>query len=116
MPPEAWPIIDTAVKVGLGALIGGVATYYVAKLTHEKQYEREKAAHEWQTKTGIDARKREMLEEVASQVEIFFNAMMEVAFSVRMRAGQPLPNSRTPRTSTVPVGRYSSKSRAKVEE
>jgi hypothetical protein len=36
-------ILDTAVKVGLGALITGFTTYFIAKLNHDKTANKEKA-------------------------------------------------------------------------
>ncbi len=41
MAAEVLDIIDTAVKIGLGALISGVATYYATKLKHAKDAEKD---------------------------------------------------------------------------
>jgi threonine dehydratase len=50
-------VIDSAVKIGLGALISGLATYLVAKSSHDKTIAKERAQ-----------RKRDMLEAVAQHV------------------------------------------------
>lgn len=44
MPTQILDIVDTAVKIGLGALISGIATYHVTKLSQKSaaQKEREK--------------------------------------------------------------------------
>ncbi|VAX07756.1 hypothetical protein MNBD_GAMMA26-850 [hydrothermal vent metagenome] len=41
MAIEVLDIIDTAVKIGLGALISGVATYHVTKLKYAKDAEKD---------------------------------------------------------------------------
>ncbi len=53
-------VIDTAVKVGLGAIISGAAAYWVARLNHVKGIEKDKLQ-----------RRRELLESVAEQAEKF---------------------------------------------
>ncbi|MFA0681846.1 hypothetical protein AB4572_15765 [Vibrio splendidus] len=58
-------IIDTAVKIGLGALISGVATWKVTKLQHKNDNEKLRRTH-----------KLESLESVAEQVEIFSHYAM----------------------------------------
>lgn len=66
MPKDILDIVDTAVKIGLGALISGVTTYYLTTLNHNKDSEKEAIR-----------RKREMLEGVAEEIETFSNAVME---------------------------------------
>lgn len=63
---ELLSIVDTAVKIGLGALISGVATYWVTKLNHENDI----------AKTKIK-RQRELLEDIAGQTEEFSNAVLK---------------------------------------
>jgi len=53
-------VVDSAVKIGLGALISGLATYWLAKTIHAKTIEKERAAH-----------KRELLEAITEQVARF---------------------------------------------
>jgi hypothetical protein len=53
-------VLDTAVKIGLGAIITGLATYWVAKANRHKTVERERAQ-----------RKRDLLEVVAEQTARF---------------------------------------------
>ena len=56
-------IIDTAVKIGLGALITGIATYVITALNHDKDLEKQSIR-----------RRRELLEQVSSQIERFWNS------------------------------------------
>ena len=53
-------IVDTAVKVGLGAIIGGMFTYIIAKMNHDKEMEKDRLR-----------RRRELLEEIASKCDNF---------------------------------------------
>ncbi|UAA39131.1 hypothetical protein KIH87_01825 [Paraneptunicella aestuarii] len=66
MPTTLSDIVDTAVKIGLGALISGVATYSVTKLNHDKDIEKSK-----------QNRKRELLEDVSSQAEKFSTSVLK---------------------------------------
>ena len=57
--PASWlDIADTAIKIGLGALISGIATYSVTRLNH---------AHE--VSKDYRAQARQLLEQVATQAE-----------------------------------------------
>ena len=58
--------VDSAVKIGLGALITGVASYWLAKANHDKTAEKERAQ-----------RKRDMLEVTAQQVANFDQVMLK---------------------------------------
>jgi hypothetical protein len=53
-------ILDTAVKVGLGAAISVLGSYFVAKLTHDRTLQKERAE-----------RRRSLLESVAEEVSTF---------------------------------------------
>ncbi|EJA7342773.1 TPA: hypothetical protein JG809_004845 [Vibrio parahaemolyticus] len=66
MSATIYDIIDTAVKIGLGALISGVATYSVTRLNHDKDIEKAK-----------QTRKRELLEDISSQTEEFSNSVLK---------------------------------------
>lgn len=66
MPATMLDIVDTAVKIGLGALISGIATYSVTKLNHDKDIEKSK-----------QNRKRELLEEISSQAEDFSTSVLK---------------------------------------
>lgn len=66
MAVEFLGILDTAVKIGLGALISGVATYRVSKLNHDNDLLKSKLVRE-----------RQLLEEIAGQVEEFSNAVLK---------------------------------------
>ncbi|MEI6893552.1 MAG: hypothetical protein V5789_02755 [Colwellia sp.] len=61
MATEWIDVVDTAVKIGLGALISGVATYKVSSLNHSKGIE----------KVIID-KKISMLEEISEDAETYF--------------------------------------------
>ena len=56
-------IIDSAVKIGLGALITGVAAIKVTSLNHDKDLEKQSIR-----------RRKDLLEQVSSQVENFWNS------------------------------------------
>jgi hypothetical protein len=56
-------IIDTAIKIGLGALISGAAAFLIARLNHSKEMEKSRAN-----------RRRELLEEIAERTEKFNSA------------------------------------------
>ncbi len=58
-------ILDTAVKVGLGAAISVLGSYFVAKLTHDRTLQKERAE-----------RRRALLESVAEQVATFGQAAL----------------------------------------
>lgn len=66
MDTNLLSIVDTAVKIGLGALISGIATYTVTRLNHNKEIEKERIK-----------RQRELLEEIASQTEEFSTAVLK---------------------------------------
>jgi hypothetical protein len=50
---EAIDVIDTAVKVGLGAMISGVSTYWVTKLNHASDREKDKSKRTHETLISI---------------------------------------------------------------
>jgi hypothetical protein len=58
-------ILDTAVKVGLGALITGFTTYFIAKLNHDKTANKEKTE-----------RLRSLIESVGQQTAMFHQAAL----------------------------------------
>lgn len=66
MPTEVIDIVDTAVKIGLGALISGTATYRITNLNHDREIEKSRLS-----------RQRELLEEIAGQTEQFSNAVLK---------------------------------------
>ena len=59
-------IIDTAVEIGLGALISGAAAYWIARLNHDREMEKERTR-----------RRRELFESIAEQVERFTHATLK---------------------------------------
>lgn len=65
MTTEYIDIIDTAVKIGLGALISGLATYYVTRLNHKKELERESRI-----------RKLNIIEEAAKHIDEYIYAFV----------------------------------------
>ncbi len=52
MAKEVLDIVDTAVKVGLGAIISGGATYYVTRLKQSAETTRDYRQHKWQILEG----------------------------------------------------------------
>lgn len=65
MDMSFFSIIDTTVKIGLGALISGISTYWVTRLQHDNEI----------SKTKLK-RQRELIEEVAAQTEDFSSAVL----------------------------------------
>lgn len=55
-------IIDTSVKIGLGAIITGIGAYFVTKLNHNNEIEKQSVR-----------RRKELLEDIAKSVEEFWN-------------------------------------------
>ncbi|ATI48417.1 TPA: hypothetical protein I7203_21585 [Vibrio vulnificus] len=77
-------ILDTAVKIGLGALISGATTWKITQLQHKNDDEKQRRA-----------RKLESLESVAEQVEVFSHHSMVywariVDFTRRKSSGSKL--------------------------
>ncbi|WP_201219483.1 hypothetical protein [Pseudomonas sp. S32] len=58
-------IVDTAVKIGLGALISGISTYWITRLQHKNDI----------TKTKLK-RRGELIEEVSTLTEEFSSATL----------------------------------------
>jgi hypothetical protein len=58
-------VLDTAVKIGLGALISGIAAYLVAKLNHDRDIEKSRIT-----------RRRESLEDIAERLEKFYSCVL----------------------------------------
>ena len=65
MPTQAIDVLDTAVKIGLGAVITGVSTYLVAISSHNREIQKAKIK-----------RRQEMLEDIAEKVELFTNSAL----------------------------------------
>lgn len=61
MATELMDVIDTAVKIGLGALISGIATYSVSAMNHKKEVD----------KTIVN-KKINMLEDITEHIEKYF--------------------------------------------
>lgn len=81
-------VIDTAVKIGLGALISGAAAYLIARLNHNREMEKSQAI-----------RRREMLEGIAEQIETFTHAVLKYwaltgERAIYERDDHPMPEDR----------------------
>jgi len=63
MTTEVLDIIDTAVKIGLGALISGVTTYYITNINHKKDTEKE-----------LQKRKLNIIEDAVTLINEHFSA------------------------------------------
>ena len=79
-------VLDTVAKIGLGALISGVATYWVTNLNHDKELEKE-TIH----------RRRQLLEQVATGIEKFWNEfrryyLVSIEATHRVREQHVLPS------------------------
>ena len=80
-------IVDTAVKIGLGALITGSATYIITKLNHDKDLEKQTIR-----------RRRELLEQIATNVEHFTNSyrryfLVSLEVIHRIQIGENCPSA-----------------------
>ena len=62
MPIEFWTLLDTAVKIGLGAAIAAVSAYIVTKLRHRQAVEQ-----------AAVRRRLELIEEITAGVSEFGN-------------------------------------------
>jgi len=83
-------VVDTGIKIGLGALITGATAYWLAKLTHERQRQKERAVH-----------KQELLESVADSVQKYYYAatkqrsFVEYAVGIVNAGGEPTESQYT---------------------
>ena len=66
-------VVDSAVKIGLGALISGLATYWLAKASHHKAIEKERAQ-----------RRRDLLERAAQDVATFDDLLAKFLRKIRV--------------------------------
>jgi hypothetical protein len=81
-------VVDSAVKIGLGAIISGLATYWLAKANHNKTIEKERSQ-----------RKRDTLEGIAQQVATFDDLTGKYLRRVRLwLANESEPMSETERS------------------
>jgi hypothetical protein len=62
--PTGLEILDSAIKIGLGAFIGGVTTYWTAKLNYAREIEK-----------GRIIRRREIFESVSDHCTSFTHAL-----------------------------------------
>lgn len=62
MPTEWIDIADTAVKIGLGAIISGIATYRVARQNHDHEHKKDKIA-----------RRVDGIERAAADTDLYFD-------------------------------------------
>ena len=79
-------IVDTAVKIGVGALIAGVAAYFLAKLNHRQDIEKDNLK-----------RRRELLEKVANDIENNWNTyrrfyLVSLEYIQRLKSHEDIPN------------------------
>lgn len=65
MTTEIIDVIDTAVKIGLGALISGIVTYTVTKTKHSNERKRE-----------LLKRRLDIIEISISQADLHFNSLL----------------------------------------
>ena len=88
MPNSVLDIVDTAIKIGLGALITSAGSYLLSKQTHDREAKKERINKE-----------REILEKVAEEFETFSYAVfsywaLHSEWNNRKVAGKPLPEER----------------------
>ena len=71
--PTLLDIVDTAVKIGLGALISGVATYKLTKLNHQHELQRIALG-----------KRRELLEAIATQLVAYSGTERTLAYNLTL--------------------------------
>lgn len=71
MPKEIIDVLDTAVKIGLGALISGVAAYLAAKSNHKNEKEKE-----------LLNRRLNKIEHASENIDEFFNSMVNLISAI----------------------------------
>jgi len=79
MSPETYQLLDLAIKIGLGATVGGAFSYFVARASHKHSIERLKLEHASARKTEYVARARQLIEGVATSVEAYLNSIIELS-------------------------------------
>lgn len=79
-------IVDTAVKIGFGAMISGFATYWITSINHKNEISKERRK-----------RRRELLEDVVEQVEIFSDKAMFLLLRVSKRQELKIGNQEIPK-------------------
>ncbi|MFN3770112.1 MAG: hypothetical protein ACK4TD_17215 [Ectopseudomonas guguanensis] len=89
VPTTAIEVIDTAIKIGLGGIIGFASTYVVTKLNHKHD-----------SRKDITKRHYDALEQVAAHVEVFSHVALKywalVAECVRVENdGREWPKERS---------------------
>ena len=63
---NAWDVIDTIAKVGLGAMIAAISTYIISKLNHKKDIEKEREKEE-----------RELFLGIVNEIDKFHNCLLD---------------------------------------
>jgi hypothetical protein len=86
-------VLDTAVKIGLGAVISGAGAYWLAKLNHDRELEKQQAQ-----------RRRELLEAVAEQVEKFTHVALKYWAYVNVTARDERLGEEVPQPKYEAVG------------
>ena len=101
MPTTVIEVADTAIKIGLGGIIGFVSTYAVTKLNHSHDSNKDKSKRHFDT-----------LEQVASRIEEFSHVALKywalVAESARVENdGKVWPKKRSDQLDIVKVEYFS---------
>lgn len=110
MPTTAIEVIDTAIKIGLGGIIGFVSTYVVTKLNH---------GHD--ARKDITKRHYDALEQVAAHIEEFSHVALKywalVAECVRVENdGKEWPKERSEQLDLVKAEYFSEAKNITVAE
>ena len=71
MPTSIIDVLDSAVKIGIGALISGIATYSVTRLRYRQDAQQ-----------NINTRRREIIEKAAENLETFNEFSHECSHSI----------------------------------
>ncbi|WP_122613614.1 hypothetical protein [Pseudomonas viridiflava] len=81
-------VLDSAVKIGLGALIAGLSTFFIGSRQHVRELEKERIKREF-----------EVLKQTAEQIELFTHVALKywaliVEWGRFRRTDRPVPESR----------------------
>ena len=110
MPATVIEVVDTAIKIGLGGVIGFFGTFAVTKLNHSHDLNKEKIKRRYDT-----------LEQVATHIEEFSHVALKywalVAESVRFESdGKKWPKERSDQLDIVKAEYFSEAKNVTVAE
>ncbi|CAH9063135.1 hypothetical protein PSEHALCIP103_02852 [Pseudoalteromonas haloplanktis] len=82
MPKEVLDILDTAVKIGLGALISGTTTYYLTKLNNRNSLLKEQRDYSSLLQKERREKRAKLAEQCIENLDPFFTAFSNFLASI----------------------------------